>query len=132
MMPPIGGAAPAGIYRGKRDDPCQPQQSAYEQAVAKQRQTQNELNRVNSPQAEREINKLQTTVADQKSSLAGLQAKGAKAGQTKILRDNIKRNEKRIADWQASARKAMDANVKAGVDVDKAFKKLQKCKDKHA
>lgn len=131
-MAPIGGATPAGMYRGEGDNPCQSQQNEYEQAVAKQRQTQNELNRVNSPQAEREINELQTAVADQKRSLSELEAKGAKAGQIKILRDNISKKEKRIADWQASVKKATEENTKAALEVDKAFKRLQKCKERHA
>jgi hypothetical protein len=131
-MPPIGGAAPAGMYREDSDDPCRSQRDAYEQAVANQRQTQHEIDRVNSPAAEKENNALQAFVADQKRSLSELQAKGAKAGQTKVLRDNIKQNEKRIADWHASVRKANDANIKAALAVDKAFNRYQKCKKKHA
>ena len=130
-MPPIGGATPAGMYRGEANTPCKSEQEKYENAVAAQRVTQNELKRVNSVQAEREIEQLKRIVADQKKSLAELKAKGAKEGQTKILRDNISKNEKRIADWKASVDKATEANIKAGLKVDETFKKLQDCKAKN-
>jgi hypothetical protein len=130
-MPPIGGRPSAGMSREDVTDPCRSEEEKWRAAVAAQKVTQHEIERVNSVPAEREIRQLETIVADQRKSLSELQAKGANEGQTKMLRDNIQKNEERIADWKASVATAMKANNDAVLKVNKTFKKFQDCKAKN-
>jgi len=133
---PVQVSAAAGVCRndvngscGAVKNPCQPQEDAVQKLTAQVVKTQQELNTVNSVQAEKQIKDLKEVV---KTDQAALTKPGLSARTIHDLKQEIAKDEKLIADQQSSVQKLLNQIDKLQRRLGKANKKLDDCRNKNS
>jgi len=133
---PVQASVAAGVCRndvngpcGTAKNPCQPQEDAVQKLTAQVFAAQHQLDQVNSPQAEKDINNRKQVISDDQ---AALKKPGLSPITIQTLKQEISKDEKIIADQQSSRQKLLNQIDKLTRQLAKAEKKLDDCRNKNA